>query len=59
MLEPKLCPAGKCSAEIYCVGDLVFCPKCREKNPNFQLKTEVSRIEKQPEIDLETGIIKW
>lgn len=61
MLIPKPCPAGKCDAELYAVSEPVFCPKCGAKNPDFRLKTEIARVslEKEPKIDLETGVIKW
>ena len=67
MLEPKPCPAGKCDAQIYCVGELVFCPKCKEKNPNFHAHTIIrtvtkpveKRVAQMPMFDPETGTVKW
>jgi len=63
----KPCPAGKCDAQLYAAGEFVFCPKCGAKNPNYRLRTEVSRttetrvtrIKQQPLFDLETGVVKW
>jgi len=60
--KPKPCPAGKCDAQVYSVGDLVFCPKCGARNPNYCAKTktpQVSEGKQQPFFDPETGIIKW
>ena len=67
MLEPKPCPAGKCDAQLYSVGEFVFCPKCGARNPNYRSKTEVSRatgirttgVKQQPLFDPETGVMKW
>lgn len=59
MLEAKPCPAGECDAQVYSVGELAFCPKCRAKNPNFRLKTEVTRVKREIKVNMETGVIKW
>ena len=66
-LVPKPCPAGRCDAQLYAVAEFVFCPKCGAKNPDYRLRTEVSRAaetkvtetKRQPLIDLEKGVIKW
>lgn len=68
MLEPKPCPAGKCDAQIYSVGELVFCIKCGAKNPNFKRSVvtrertrtpSVRTVKQQPVFDPVTGAVKW
>jgi len=66
MLEPIPCPVGKCNAQIYNVTNenLVFCPKCLARNPNYRRsrpaeRTTTARIKNKPESDLKSGTIKW
>ena len=66
MLLPISCPADNpnCDAQLYGAGDFVFCPKCKQPNPNYRKVTSVeknvSSINKQqPVIDISTGTIKW
>ena len=66
-LVPKPCPAGRCDAQLYAVAEFVFCPKCGARNPNYRLKTEISRVagagatgvRQQPLVDLEAGVVRW
>ena len=41
--KSKPCPAGKCDAEIYSVGELRFCIKCGAPNPNYHHTTEMTK----------------
>lgn len=70
MLEPKPCPANNCDAQLFGVSEFVFCPKCGKQNLNYtrivqQAKAKglgvvgSSSLRSQPEMDLESGVIKW
>lgn len=71
MLKPIPCPAGKCDAQLWAAGEFVFCPRCNARNPNFhnilahledkakRASPPIVRLKKEPEIDWETGVIKW
>ena len=61
-LKPKPCPAGKCDAQIYSVGELRFCIKCGAPNPNYHHTTETTktpRDKKQPRWDAEQLRAIW